>query len=69
MCEFFHKLWVGNYVFHGEQNKNQRQIQKEMSNWEKHLQLLETGGKMNNIPTEKWLKDMNREHTHTEKCK
>lgn len=41
--------------------KAQKKIQKEMANWDKHLQLQETGGKNNN-PTEKWLNDMNRDH-------
>lgn len=41
--EFIHKLRVESYVLHGNQNKTKCQIQKEMSNQEKHLQILEIG--------------------------
>lgn len=45
-----------------KKKKAKSKIQKEVTNWEKYLQLLEIGKKVNNNPPEKWLKDMNRDH-------
>lgn len=43
MCEFFHKLRVGNYDLNGKQNKSQKQNSKRN---DKHLQFLEIGEKL-----------------------